>query len=637
DLNLNGSASITGGRLRLTPATTSQIGSAFFTAPLVVDAITSFQTEFQFTIGGGTGGADGFTFVLQNAAAGADAISTSSGGSLGYAGIDNSLAVKFDTYQNAGDVNNNHVAVLANGLLSPALQTKTTTLDLNSGQSLKAWIDYNGNTNLLSVFLDSSTTKPTTPLISTTVDLASLVGSQAYLGFTGATGGLANTHEILNWQFDTSVPPQTDPPAPGTNLFDEVVLNGLVQPTAIDWSPDGNNMYIALKSGVVRVARNGQLSGTPFVDISAQVNDTRDRGLLGIAVHPDFENNPYVYLLFTYDPPEVYQNASNPLAGPDRNGNRAGRLIRVTADAATDYTTVVPGSEVVLLGTNSTWDNFNAFANSTTDFTEPPAGILPDGTNLRDFVASDSESHTVASLAFAPDGALLVSIGDGASYNRTDPRAVRVQDIDNLSGKILRIDPLTGDGLADNPFYNGDPGANRSKVYQYGLRNPFRISVDPNSGQVYIGDVGWTTWEEVDTGPAGTNFGWPFYEGATGTNVRTPGYRDLPEAIAFYNSGQTAEPGLLALNHASDGINAIVLGDVYTGTTYPGSFQGDIFFNDLGQGIVRNLSLDAAGNVTGVQTFTTGAVYVVQITQGPDGNMYYVDLDNGEVGRWLFV
>ncbi len=79
-------------------------------------------------------------------------------------------------------------------------------------------------------------------------------------------------------------------------------------------------MYIAQQNGVVRVRVNGVLQATPFIDISAQVNGTRDRGLLDIAVHPDFVNKPYLYLLFTYDPPEVYQNANDPLAGPDRSG-----------------------------------------------------------------------------------------------------------------------------------------------------------------------------------------------------------------------------------------------------------------------------------------------------------------------------
>ena len=188
-------------------------------------------------------------------------------------------------------------------------------------------------------------------------------------------------------------------------LKSETIVAGLNLPTAIDWSPGGDTLFIAEKAGIVKVSRNGQLLPTPFIDLSTQVNDVRDRGLLDIAVHPDFYNgSPYVYALYTYDPIEVFQYTG--LAGPDGEGNRAARLTRITADAKTNFTKAVPGSEVTILGTNSTWNNFNAFVNSTNDFAEAPAGILPDGTNLRDFLAADSETHTPGSVEFGPDGAL---------------------------------------------------------------------------------------------------------------------------------------------------------------------------------------------------------------------------------------
>ena len=423
-------------------------------------------------------------------------------------------------------------------------------------------------------------------------------------------------------------------PVPQDQLRTETVVSSLSLPTAIDFSPDGQRMYIAQQNGVVRVRVNGILQSTPFIDISAQVNGTRDRGLLDIAVHPDFVNNPYLYLLFTYDPPEVYQNANDPLAGPDRSGNRAGRLIRVTADASTNYTTAVRGSEVVLLGTNSAWNNFNAFVNSTVDFNERPAGIGPDGRPVRDFIATDSESHTIGSVEFGKDGSLFVSTGDASSYNRMDPRAVRVQNIDDLAGKILRIDPITGKGLSNNPFFNGDADANRSKVYQYGLRNPFRITVDPASGQLYVGDVGWTQWEEINAAPAGANFGWPYYEGGATGNIQATDYRNLASAQAFYASGQIATPPIVSLNHGTSGINAVIAGDFVPGSYYPEAFRGTLLFNDLGQGIVRAIRFGANGEVQSVIPFTSGANAVVQIVAGPDGLLYYVDLDDGLVGRW---
>ena len=100
---------------------------------------------------------------------------------------------------------------------------------------------------------------------------------------------------------------------------------------------------------------------------------------------------------------------------------------------------------------------------------------------------------------------------------------------------------------------------------------------------------------------------------------------------------EIATPAIFALNHASDGINAIVLGDSYNGTAWPAEYDGDVFLNDLGGGIVRNLSFNADGSLAGSQTFTTGAELYVMMRQGPDGKIYWVDLVDGKVGRWEFV
>jgi hypothetical protein len=262
----------------------------------------------------------------------------------------------------------------------------------------------------------------------------------------------------------------------------------------------------------VRVANNGSLLATPFINISDQVNNVRDRGLLGLAVQPNLVNGKlYVYLLFTYDPPQADRTNSTPsvLDNADhREGNRPSRLIRVEADPTTNFTTALAGSEVVLLGNNSTWQNTSRPDGNSTNIIEDangninfaanfaPSGIvnqngnlfinlqdyynhLSNITNVEDYLATDSESHTIGNLKFGTDGSLFISNGDGASYNRVDPRAIRVQDLNNLSGKILRIDPLTGLGLSDNPFYDASkPNSNISKVYDYGLRNPFRFTID---------------------------------------------------------------------------------------------------------------------------------------------------------------
>jgi glucose/arabinose dehydrogenase len=310
----------------------------------------------------------------------------------------------------------------------------------------------------------------------------------------------------------------------------------------------------------------------------------------------------------------------------------------VTADVNNNYRTALDGSDVILLGKNSTRDYFNAEVDSTNNFEEKPGGIV-NGENVRDFVASDCQSHTVGSLAFSPSGDVLyVSTGDGASYNAVDRRADRVQDIDNLSGKILRIDPISGEGLSTNPFYDGDPDANRAKVYQLGLRNPFRISMDTLTGQLYIGEVGWSTWEEVNAGGPGANFGWPYYEGGNGESVvQRNGYAGTPEGQDFFTRNVEVTAPFYALNHASDGINAIVLGAKLSSNYYGEELQGNLFLNDLGQGIVRRISFDASGDVEGIDVFTNDAKYFVKIAEGPDGALYYCALIGNRVGRWEFI
>uniref|UniRef100_UPI001411A621 Calx-beta domain-containing protein n=1 Tax=Pseudanabaena sp. UWO311 TaxID=2487337 RepID=UPI001411A621 len=439
------------------------------------------------------------------------------------------------------------------------------------------------------------------------------------------------------------------------SLTRQTAVSGLNQPTALDWTPDGRYMIVAQKNGIVRLVDNGTLRATPLIDISSQVNDTRDRGLLGLAVHPDFANNPYVYLLYTYDPPETAGQSG--LAAPDANGNRPSRLVRVTVN----LTTMVadPASLVVLTGTNSTWAyTSRPDGNSTGDLSILPSGIVngttitapasqidvgvqdndPDriGTqnqNIRDYLADDSESHGIGAVHFGLDGYLYLSNGDGTSYNFADPRAVRVQDIDNLSGKVLRIDPITGEGAPGNPFYEvNDPNSNQSKVFYSGVRNAFRFTFDPITTLPVIGDVGWGSWEEINTGAPGSNFGWPYLEGPN----QTASYQTLPQAVSFYNNGninsgspsnQTAVFPILSRSHgAPDNANAIMVGDFYNSNT--------LMFGDINGGTLYAATLNASRQVTNVQVFDSNISYVVDMEMGPDGNLYGVNLVTGSILRW---
>jgi glucose/arabinose dehydrogenase len=226
-----------------------------------------------------------------------------------------------------------------------------------------------------------------------------------------------------------------------------------------------------------------------------------------------------------------------------------------------------------------------------------------------------------------------VSIGDGTSFGRVDPRTTRTQNLDSLSGKILRINPETGEGYADNPFYNGDPGSNRSKVYSYGLRNPFRFAINDNTNEPFIADVGWTNWEEINTG-RGANFGWPFYEGGNGTSLQTTGYRALPEAAAFYAANANLVKAPTFARSHSDGAIAFIMGDFYTGTTFPEVYRGALFFNDFGRGTIDALLFDANGNVNSIKQFATDLRNIPQMTTGADSNLYFANRATGEIKRF---
>jgi len=309
---------------------------------------------------------------------------------------------------------------------------------------------------------------------------------------------------------------------------------------------DNGRMYVWERGGRVWIVENGVKMAYPLIDISDEVGGWRDFGLLGFALDPNFRSNGYIYLLYVVDHHHLV-NAGTMNYNPSVNEYfRAtiGRITRYTAKAADAFKSVDNTTRRVLVG----------------ESIDKGFPIL-------------YESHGVGSLVFGTDGTLLASCGDGASYSSVDvgnaaetyysaalaegiikPKenvgAYRAQLVDSLSGKVLRIDPATGDGLPSNPFYDAaNPRSARSRVWALGLRNPCRMTLkagtgshnraDGNPGVLFIGDVGWDTWEELNvaTGP-GRNFGWPAFEGLEtrseyfNSNVAN---RDAPNPL--YGSG----------------------------------------------------------------------------------------------------
>lgn len=306
------------------------------------------------------------------------------------------------------------------------------------------------------------------------------------------------------------------------NFVNQDVSTGWDQVVAIEFDSLGR-MFVVERAGKVWCTDStGTKSGSPLIDISEEVGLWRDHGLNGFALDPDFLNNGYFYLFYTVDR-HYLLNFGTPSYNPASNQYFEATIARVTryqADTATNCSTLVPGSRLILIGEDKT----NGIP------------IL-------------HESHSGGDLLFGTDGSLLVTTGDGASYSFVDDGggntywnqalndsiirieenvgAFRSQMVNCLNGKILRIDPSTGDGLNSNPYFDSSsPRSPRSRVWSLGLRNPYRATLRPGTGEqditagnpgvIYLGDVGWANWEDINivNGP-GQNFGWPLYEGLT--------------------------------------------------------------------------------------------------------------------------
>ncbi|MFK7993325.1 MAG: sorbosone dehydrogenase family protein [Granulosicoccus sp.] len=414
-------------------------------------------------------------------------------------------------------------------------------------------------------------------------------------------------------------------------FVDEVFVSGLEgQITSFDSSSQGR-IFISEKSGIVRVAVNDQLLAVPFLDLRDIVNDRVDRGMLSVAVHPQFPQLPYVYVLYTYDPPELLTNNLTGAGVLDGNGNRVSRLVRYTADASRDFTVAVNGSEQVILGSNSTFD---AIGNPEERFDTltPSCGVI--GSPLVDCLPSDEITHTIGALRFAPDETLYVTNGDGASYRTFDPLSQMTYDIDSLRGKILRVDALTGLGLPDNPFYDGDPSSNRSRVISYGLRNPYSMTIHPITGEPYVGEVGDKFWEEINVG-TGKNFGWPCYEGGGSDSLRKAGFEEETFCQELYRSNEAIEAPLISWEHEGNG-NAGIIGDFYFGEVFPDQYRGKLFYGDFIQGWMRYADVSGPGNITEFD-FATDMLPMVELRTGADGALYYASITTGEIRRIRFV
>jgi glucose/arabinose dehydrogenase len=284
--------------------------------------------------------------------------------------------------------------------------------------------------------------------------------------------------------------------------------------------------------------------------LTVTVDSAGERGLLGIAFDPNFVSNQLVYVYYTATTPTLHN-----------------RISRFTASGDV----AMAGSEVIVMD-------------------------LP---NL-----SGATNHNGGALHFGPDGQLYVAVGDNAN-------GANAQSLGTRLGKLLRI-TSTGAIPTDNPFFNQATGDNRA-IWVLGVRNPFTFSFQPGVGRMFINDVGENTWEEINDGIAGSNYGWPTCEGFC--NPPNPNFRD--PIFAYANDAQTC---------------AITGGAFYNPQIiqFPSNFVGNYFFADFCGGWIKRLN-PAQGNA--VSDFATGVSSPVDLFVSPDGFLYYLARGAGAVGR----
>jgi len=421
--------------------------------------------------------------------------------------------------------------------------------------------------------------------------------------------------------------------------FDEqVVYSGLTEPTAVRFSPDGR-VFVAEKSGVIKVfADLDDPTPTLFADLGEEVHNFWDRGLLGLALDPGFPAEPYLYVLYTYDP-HWGDECPNPPGATGDGCVVSGRLSRLEA-----LGDVMTGPEQVLI--DDEW-------------------------------CQQYPSHSVGSLAFGSDGALYASAGDGASFDFADygqdgdplnpcgdppggvgealtpptaeGGALRSQDLrtgsdpTTLDGSILRLNPDTGEALPDNP---GTGDANARRIVAYGFRNPFRFTIRPGTDELWVGDVGWIQREEINrlVDPAGApveNFGWPCYEGPPLQGTYDALKLDLCEDLDDEGS---ASPPHHSYSHADRvvagescpfGTSAISGLAFYEGGVYPNDYDGALFFADHARKCIWAMREGPGGNPdpSDILTFAAAAANPVDLQIGPAGDLFYVDFNGGSVRR----
>lgn len=265
-LTLNGNAAISGSALRVASNVGNQAGTAFLSNPVTIGPDTSLTTRFVYRIHGSADGADGMAFVIQGV--GVNALGATGAG-LGYNGIGQSVAVEIDNYLGAGDPNANHLAILTGGDVATHVSSYAPAWDLENGLSQTLWVEYDGPSNALRVYAAQgvATQRPANPVLTATLDLAALVGGQAWIGFSGGTGGLFNNHDIESWDLSLNAFALPAPPLLAAIANRATVLGVPVSEQLSALDPNGDLLTWSasgLPTGLSIDPATGLIAGVPI-------------------------------------------------------------------------------------------------------------------------------------------------------------------------------------------------------------------------------------------------------------------------------------------------------------------------------------------------------------------------------------
>ena len=467
------------------------------------------------------------------------------------------------------------------------------------------------------------------------------------------------------------------------------VFSGLNKPVAVRFAPDGR-AFVAEKGGVIKAFDSiTDTTPTTVIDLRTEVNSYWDRGLVGIALDPDFlTTRPYLYMYYVYDAPlgataPVWNDVC--LGVPTGPGGTAdgcvvsSRLDRITLDPATNA--LVGGSR-----TNLLWDWCQQFPSHS-------GGGMAFGLDKQLYLAGgDGASFTISDygqrggtspdpvnpyVPVNPCGDPLTVTSAPGTTPTVDPAtsqggALRSQDLRTttdplgLDGTLIRINPDTGAASAGNPLIaNADLNARR--IVAHGFRNPFRLTFRPGTSEVYLGDVGNHTWEEIErvvipttakTPTTMPNFGWPCYEGAAQsswqgvvgaqlcTDLYAVGTAAVTSSLYAYSHDETKSPtGPCFAPDATGKAGSSVTGLAFYGgpsggaVAYPSKYNGALFFVDYTRDCLAAIRAGTGGvpDPAQVEQVASGLANPVDLVTGPGGDLYYVDMDGGRVVRVRYL